>query len=137
MLNFQQIQRTLGMILIALSCLAPFHAHAQAVGIKAKPLLRTSVSGDEHKEALVLSIEFAPGATTGRHTHYGDEYATVLEGSLEIVSDGQAPRRINAGEAYHNERGVVHETKNTGNVPARIISVFVVDKGKKLSTPAQ
>jgi quercetin dioxygenase-like cupin family protein len=112
-------------------------AWAQAPGVTAKPLIRTTVSGDEGKQAYVLAIEFAPGATTGRHTHPGDEYAAVLEGTLELRLDGQAPRRVTAGEAYHNARGIVHETVNVGNGPARTVATFVIEQGKPITVPAQ
>lgn len=105
-------------------------------GVVIKPLLRTSFSGDERLEAVVVSAEFAPGAGTSRHSHPGDEYATVLEGTLELRSEGQTPQRIVAGEAYHNARGVVHETRNVGTVPVKVISTFIVDKGKPLLQPA-
>ena len=112
-------------------------ALAQAPGITAKQLLRTTVSGDASKEAIIFSVEFAPGATTGRHTHPGDEYAAVLEGTLELRVEGQAPHRVSAGQAYHNVRGVLHETRNVGDGPARVISTFVVDKGAAISQPAK
>jgi quercetin dioxygenase-like cupin family protein len=110
-------------------------------GFVAVPLLRTEVTGDAARDAVVARGELAPGATTGRHTHPGDEYAYVIEGTLELRSDGRPPRRVTAGEAYHNPRGVVHETRNVGDGVARLASVFVVDKGKPLierveSTPA-
>jgi len=99
-------------------------------------LLRTTLSGDDSKEVLVASAEFPVGGGTGRHTHPGDEYATVLAGTLELLVEGQPPRRINAGESYHNARNVVHETKNAGDGPARVLATFVVDKGQKLMQPA-
>ena len=48
-------------------------AWAQAQGVSAKPLLRTGLTGDDTKEVVIVIAEFAPGATTGRHTHPGDE----------------------------------------------------------------
>lgn len=111
-------------------------ASAQSPGITAKPLIRTSVSGDENREAYVLAIEFAPGATTGRHTHPGDEYAAVLEGTLELRYEGQPPRRVSAGQAYHNARGIPHETVNVGNGPARTVATFVIEKGQPITVPA-
>ena len=120
----------LGLLLIA-------SASAQPQGITAKPLLRTTLSGDDTKEVVIATAEFAPGGTTGRHTHPGDEYAVVLEGALEIRVDGQEPRRVSAGEAYHNARGVIHETRNVGEVPARVASTFVIDKGKPVSEPVR
>jgi hypothetical protein len=34
--------------------------------------------------------------------------------------------------AYHNEAGIVHETRNPGTLPARAIATLIVDKGKPL-----
>jgi len=108
---------------------------AQAVGFTVTPLLRTTLSGDPTKEVIVASGQFEPGGTTGRHTHPGDEYATLLEGTLEILVAGQAPQRVTAGEAYHNARAVIHETRNVGEVVARVISTLVVERGRPLIEP--
>ena len=101
-----------------------------------KSLMRTTLSGDESKAAIVATGVFAPGATTGRHTHPGDEYATVLEGELEILTDGQPPKRVRAGEAYHNARDVIHETRNVGEVAAKVVSTFVIDKNQPIMKPS-
>lgn len=110
-------------------------ASPEAPPITTKILLRAPVSGDDSKEAIVVAAEFPPGSATRRHFHPGDEYATVLEGTLEILVDGQAPRRVSAGESYHNARGVIHMTKNDGAVPARAVSTFVIDKGEPIMKP--
>jgi quercetin dioxygenase-like cupin family protein len=125
-----------GLLLAALAGLPASPAMAQAQGLSTKPLLRSTVSGDDGKEVVTLSVELAPGGTTGRHTHPGDEYATLLQGTLEIRAEGQEPRRVHAGEAYHNPRGVIHETRNVGDEPARSIATFVLDKGKPVAIPA-
>ena len=117
-----------------------FHAgaaFAQSQGLTIRPLLKTSLSGDDTKETFIATAEFAPGGTTGRHTHPGDEYATVIEGTLELHVHGRAPRRVSAGEAYHNARGVIHETRNTGPGVARVVSTFVIEKGRPLLEPVK
>jgi len=113
------------------------NAFAQTDGITAKPLLRTTVTGDDAREVIVLTVEFAPGSSTGWHTHPGDEYATVLEGTLEIRGDGVATRTIAAGQAYHNPRGLVHETRNPGTRTVKLVTTFVIDKGASVSTPVR
>jgi quercetin dioxygenase-like cupin family protein len=95
------------------------------------------VSGVPGKETTMLSIDWPPGATTGRHTHPGDEYAVVIEGAVELDVDGQPPRIIKAGQAYHNLAGVVFETKNAAPTRTRTISVLVTDKGQPLTMPAK
>lgn len=102
-----------------------------------KPVLKASVSGDDSKEAVVVTGELPPGGTTGRHTHPGDEYTLVLQGTLELHADGRAPRRVSAGDAYHNPKGLIHEARNVGDVPARVAITFVIDKGKPVTQPAK
>ncbi len=96
-----------------------------------------AVSGVPGKETTMLSIDWPPNSTTGRHTHPGDEYAVVLEGALELDVDGQPPRIIKAGQAYHNLQGVVHETKNASKGRTRSIAVLVLDKGQPLQIPVK
>lgn len=108
---------------------------AQASGMSAKPLLRTTLSDDDAKESIILTVEFAPGGTTGRHLHHGDEYAVVLQGTLELIAAGRETRRVSAGEAFHNPRGLIHEARNIGDTTARLNIVFVVDKGKPIIQP--
>lgn len=100
------------------------------------PLLKTELTGDTSKQVLVGRAKFEPGASTGRHTHPGDEYATVVQGELTLYVEGREARKVMAGEAYHSPRGIVHETVNTGNMPAEVISTFVIDKNQALIIPA-
>jgi|688.fasta_scaffold102779_2 quercetin dioxygenase-like cupin family protein len=111
------------------------NAYAQAPGLTAKPLLRAALSNDETKESVMVSVEFAPGSTTGLHTHPGDEYGFVLTGTLELSAEGRETRRVSAGDAFHNPRGLVHEGRNVGDTPARVALTFVVDKGKPITQP--
>lgn len=121
---------------VTAALLLPSVVGAQPAGIVLQPLLTAPVSDVAGKQTTIGLATFAPGASTGRHYHDGDEYATVLEGELELHVEGQAPRRLVAGMAYHNAKGVVHETRNAGSVPARISTVLVIDQGRPLTTPA-
>lgn len=121
-----------GIAVLVLGVLAPF-VIAQARGFSPRLLLRTNLTGDDKREVIVGMADFAPRATTGRHAHPGDEYGVVLEGTLEIRADGRAPIRVTEGEAFHNVKGVIHETQNVGDGTARVASTFVLDQGKPLS----
>jgi quercetin dioxygenase-like cupin family protein len=120
---------------IVLSGFLLVSANAQAPGITAKPLLQTTLSGDDTKESVIVSVEFAAGSKMWRHTHPGDEYTVVLQGTVELSAEGRETRRVSAGEAYHIPRGLAHETQNVGDTPARIVHVFVVDKGTPIIQP--
>ena len=88
------------------------------------------------REALSVRVEFAAGASTGRHTHPGDEIDYVVEGEGDWLVEGQANRKAKAGDSIIVPGGTVHEARNTGASPLKVMAVFVVEKGKPLTTPA-
>jgi quercetin dioxygenase-like cupin family protein len=108
---------------------------AQMSGFVAKPMLHSAVEGNESKEAVMLAISIAPGGSSGRHTHPGDCYGSVVEGTVELRIEGRESRRVPAGEAWHNPRGVIHELRNVGDTPIRVVNTLVVDKGKPRMLP--
>lgn len=120
-------------ILLSICLLCPISGISLAKGVHATVLLRTSLSDDESRESVIVDGIIDHKCSTGWHTHPGDEYATVLEGTLELRAKGKEIRTVQAGEAYHNPRGLVHETVNVGEGNARLAITFVVDKGKPLS----
>jgi quercetin dioxygenase-like cupin family protein len=108
---------------------------ALAPPYKVTPLLKGPVTGDPNKETVMIRVHWPPNVSTGRHTHPGDEYGTVLEGTLISQDEGGEWKTYNAGESYHKVTGVVHETKS-GDQPAKSLNVFVVEKGKPMVQPA-
>jgi len=120
---------------IACALLLAVSSHAQMSGFTAKPLLQSTVERDESKEAAMLAITIAPGGSSGRHTHPGDCYGTVIEGTVELRIEGREARRVSAGDAWHNPRGVIHELRNVGDTPARVVNTLMVDKGKPRLLP--
>jgi quercetin dioxygenase-like cupin family protein len=89
------------------------------------------------REGLSVLVEFAGDARTGRHTHPGDEIDYIIEGQGELIIDGQPPKVLKAGDASIIPGGVVHDTHNTGSQPMKVVAVFVVEKGKPLTTPVK
>jgi quercetin dioxygenase-like cupin family protein len=110
-------------------------AFAQASGLKREMVKKGDVSVPNH-EAVVARVEVAPGIVAGRHTHPGDEISYVLEGEGEVLIDGEPPLKIKAGDAFIIPAGKVHDAKNTGTVPLKLVGTYVVEKGKPLATPA-
>ncbi|MBI3263612.1 MAG: cupin domain-containing protein [Acidobacteria bacterium] len=112
-------------------------ALAQQSGIKRTILTRADVPASATHEAVMGLAEIAPGASSGRHYHHGMEIGYVLEGSVVIEHQGKPIATVKAGEAFKNEVTAVHDAKNPGTTPARILAVYVVEKGKPLAEPAQ
>lgn len=136
MTRFGTVSFAVGSSFLVLALLWAARSPAQMSGFAAKPMLHSTVEGDATKEATMLAITIAPGGSSGRHTHPGDCYGTVVEGTVELRLEGQEPRRVSAGEAWHNPRGAVHELRNSGDRPVRVVNTLLVDKGKPRMQPA-
>jgi len=99
-------------------------------------LLRTDVAGAEGKEAVVVFAEIAPGATTGKHLHAGQEIAYILEGSLILTADGKPAVTFKPGDAFEQPPQQVHEGQNASTTaPVKILAFYLADKGQPLTTP--
>ena len=107
----------------------------ETAGITRTLLSRTDANGTQ--EAIIGTAEIAKGATVAKHTHFGTESTYVVQGELELRVDGEPPHRYTAGQAFQVPIGKAHEAVNVGNGPAKLVAVYVVDKGKPLATPAK
>ena len=128
-------------VLAALAVTAPVTAQqtppaaaAAASSIKRTPLQRFDVPGTGYETVIGLA-EIVPDVFIGRHTHPGPESGYVLEGSFELLIDGEAPRMLKAGESYKVPPGAVHDGKS-GPQGAKVIATYVVEKGKPLASPS-
>lgn len=88
------------------------------------------------REAVVTHVEINPGVSVGRHTHPGEEISYIIEGSGELLIEGQPPRKIKAGDGFIIPAGAKHDARNTGTTVLKLAAIYVVEKGKPLATPA-
>jgi quercetin dioxygenase-like cupin family protein len=122
-----------GAFLVVLTSAALARAPAPALTRTVVARGDVSVPG---REAVAARVEVAPGGVSGWHTHPGDEISVVNEGELVLMVAGQPPRKIVAGEGFVIPAGVVHNAKNEGTAPTRLVGVYVVETGKPLASPA-
>jgi quercetin dioxygenase-like cupin family protein len=109
-------------------------AQTPAPAIKRTILQRTDVGGNQ--ETILGLAEIAPGGSTGKHSHPGIETGYVLEGSATLEIEGMPAIAMSAGTSYLIAAGKVHDAKNTGSVPVKVLATYVVEKGKPLATAA-
>jgi hypothetical protein len=106
---------------------------AQPTGITRTVLLTTNEPGSKTHEAVVALAELQPGAISGRHRHPGIEIGYVLEGTVRMEHDGRPARDLKAGDTFKND-GVHNATVPAGG-HAKVLAVYIVEKGKPLSEP--
>jgi len=107
---------------------------AQNPGIKRNIVFTGDVSVPG-REAKIASVEIAPGANAGHHTHPGDEITYVMEGQGELLIDGQPPLKFKGGDGFVVKAGLQHDARNTGTQPLKLAAIYVVEKGKPIATP--
>jgi quercetin dioxygenase-like cupin family protein len=108
---------------------------ARQDGVKRTILIRADDPAGPGYEAVMGIAEIAPGAGTGKHRHYGVELAYVLEGTIVVERDGLPNVTGKAGESLKNVG--VHDARNAGSAPARVLAVYLVEKGKPLAEPVK
>src|SRR6185295_17886644 len=74
------------------------------------------------RHAVQALAEFVPGGAAGEHTHPGEELGYVVEGTLESL---------------FVPAGVVHDGRNVGSGPAKVLATYIVEKGKPVASPAK
>lgn len=121
--------------LMATGVAAPAQAQGSAApgGVVRKMLSTIDYPGDG-KVSILMTLEAPEGTVIARHTHPGIESSVVTEGELELEVQGQAPRRVVAGEGFQVPPGIPHGGKVLKN--ARLAITYVVEKDKPLASPA-
>jgi quercetin dioxygenase-like cupin family protein len=109
-------------------------AIAQQSGIKRTPLQKLDFPAGYNTVTAIAEVP--AGGAAGRHTHPGAETGYVLEGELELLIDGQPPRKLKAGESYQIPEGAIHDAKASGDKPVKVLGVYVIKAGEPLAKPA-
>ena len=109
---------------------------AQQTGIKRTLLMRKELAGIEGREVYLGTAEIAPGASAGRHFHDGHEIGYVQEGMAVLEIEGQAPIELKPGDHYHIDATKRHDARNTGTGPAKVLAIYLIEKGKPLAVAA-
>ena len=123
-------------LVIAAAVSAGVALAAQQSGFTRTPLQDQPISVAGH-HGVTARVEIGPGVESGRHSHPGEEFGYVLEGTLQLEIDGRAPQALKTGDVFFVPAGVVHNGRNTGAVKTTLIGTYVVESGKPLSVAAK
>jgi quercetin dioxygenase-like cupin family protein len=85
---------------------------------------------------IVVEATVEAGVPVARHTHPGIESAYVLEGGFELPIQGQPTRIMKPGDAFLIPPETPHAGGKPGDAKTKVLSTYVVEKGKPLASPA-
>jgi quercetin dioxygenase-like cupin family protein len=106
---------------------------------KVTPLLSKDLTGIPGKEALMITVEYAPGATDAIHRHNAHVFVYVLEGSVVMQVRGGEEVTLVPGQTFYEGPQDVHVVgRNASKTePAKFLVFFVKDKGVPPLVPAK
>jgi quercetin dioxygenase-like cupin family protein len=105
-----------------------------AAPIKRTPLQTVDVVGSPYQTVTGIA-EIAPNVNIGRHTHPGYETGYLLEGDLTLLVEGKPALPLKPGESYQIPLNAVHDARS-GDKGAKVLAVYIVERGKPLAVPA-
>jgi len=79
-------------------------------------------------------IEVPNGTSASPHTHPGLEVTYVLEGELDLVTEGKPDQRFKPGMSYMVTDNDVHFARVLGDKPIKLLCVFINEKTKPVAT---
>lgn len=106
------------------------HAHETGEGQEQVTVLQDhALLNAPGKQALLLTVDYAPGQTSIPHIHPGSVLAYVEEGEVISQLKGEEPRLYKAGESWYEPAGSVHlQSRNASKTkPAKLV-VWVLNE---------
>ncbi|WP_431025580.1 cupin domain-containing protein [Halomonas sp. H5] len=105
---------------------------ALPAGFEAEPVLRTTTTRDgdpiawPQGTAEIVSVigTIEPGGRTPLHQHPVPVYVYILEGEVELRTEGGDPHVYGAGEAYIEALNRDHQLFNMTDSDAKVLVVF-------------
>jgi len=128
-------------LVIALACHSAAYSLEQSASVKVSTVLKTETSWDGKPieypagkaEITGMVIEIAPGGETGWHLHPVPSFGMVLEGELEVQLKNGAVKNLKSGDALAEVINTLHNGRNVGSVPVKLVVFYAGAVGQKLS----
>jgi len=120
--------------LLVLLCLIPRALMAQ------EPVITSLMSKDlpemPGKEALMITVEYPPGASDPIHRHNAHAFVYVLEGSVVMQVKGGKETTLTPGQTFYEAPDDIHVVgRNASSTkPAKFLVLLIKNKGAPVFT---
>lgn len=117
--------------------------HSPHTGGAADPvvteLMSKALAGVPGKEALMITVDYPPGAADPIHRHDASAFVYVLEGSIVMQVKGGKAVTLTAGQTYYEGPDDIHTVgRNASQTrPARFLVVLIKNPGAPALVPIQ
>ena len=125
--------------LVALALLFLMTGTAMAEEPKVTPLMEKDLPDYPGKEALMITVEHAPGGSSAIHRHNAQAFVYVLEGSVVMQLKGGKEVTLTPGQTFYEGPDDVHLVDRNASTtePAKFLVVLIKNKGAPALVPAE
>src|SRR6266567_9501684 len=127
---------TIKLVALVLLCLM---TTAVAQEPKVTSLMSKDLPENPGREALMITVEHAPGGSSAIHRHNAHALVYVLEGSVVMQLKGGQQVTLTPGQSFYEGPDDVHvvDRNASGTQPAKFLVLLIKDKGAPALVPAQ
>lgn len=121
---------------VVIACSAFAALPAQALDAKVTQLMTKALPDYPGKEALMITVEYPPGAVDPVHRHDAHAFLYVLEGTIVMQVKGGKEVTLKPGQTYYEGPDDVHLVgRNASRTePAKFLVVFLKKEGAPILT---
>ncbi|KPH64080.1 cupin domain-containing protein [Novosphingobium sp. ST904] len=103
------------------------------------PIMTKALADFPGKEALVITVDYPPGAVDPVHRHNAHAFVYVLEGSIVMGVRGGEEVTLTAGQMFYEGPNDVHTVGRNASTtePAKFVVLMLKDKDEPFFTPAK
>ena len=102
------------------------------------PLMTKSLDDYPGKEAVMITVEYPPGAVDPVHRHNAHGFIYVLEGSIVMQVKGDKEVTLGPGQTFYEGPNDIHTVgRNASQTePAKFLVLLLKNKGAPILVPA-
>ena len=125
--------------LVALILLCVMTVTAMAQEPKVTSLMSKELPESPGREALMITVEHAPGGSSAIHRHNAHAFVYVLEGSVVMQLKGGQQVTLTPGQSFYEGPDDVHviDQNASSTQPAKFLVVLIKDKGAPALVPVE
>jgi quercetin dioxygenase-like cupin family protein len=101
------------------------------------PLMKKPLDDYPGKEALMIAVDYPPGAVDPVHRHHAHGFIYVLEGSIVMQVKGGKEVTLTPGQTFYEGPNNIHTVgRNASQTqPAKFIVLLLKDQGAPILVP--
>ncbi|CAG9197503.1 cupin domain-containing protein [Paraburkholderia caribensis] len=112
-------------------------ARAEPPAAIVTPVMTRPLDDYPGKEALMILVEYPPGAVDPVHRHHAHGFIYVLEGSIVMQVRGGKEVTLTSGQSFYEGPNDVHTVGHNASQtkPAKFLVLLLKDKGAPILVP--